>query len=174
MFFGWLENTSCQSGELAHKILLKALAGNVNNYNVFIQFLRYWERYEQLVRAERENDEARGADAHDAEEMRCAPEDNARAEAMHACELGTRCPLFFMALHRSSLHHTAASTGGVRGSCIKGKKAFDLFHLPAAAVAVNVALSPSHISASSGLATPEIGLATVTGTTNGEEVQSGV
>ena len=135
MFFGWLENTSCQSGELAHKILLKALAGNVNNYNVFIQFLRYWERYEQLVRAERENDEAGGADAHDAEEMSCAPEDSARAEAMHACELGTRCPLFFMALHRSSLHHTAASTGGVRGSSIKGKQAFDLFKLPADAVA---------------------------------------
>ncbi len=107
----------------------------MNNYNVFIQYLRYWERYEQLALAERENDEARGADAHDAEEMRCAPEDSVRAEAMHACELGTRCPLFFMALHRPSLHHTAASTGGVRGSSIKGKKAFDLFHLPAAAVA---------------------------------------
>ena len=39
MFFGWLENKSCQSGELAHKILLKAWAGNLNNDNVFIQFL---------------------------------------------------------------------------------------------------------------------------------------
>jgi hypothetical protein len=30
MFFGWIETTSCQSGELANKILLKALAGNLN------------------------------------------------------------------------------------------------------------------------------------------------
>ncbi len=59
MFFGWIETTSCQSGELAHKILLKALAGNLNNSNFFIQFLRYRERIEQLLRAERENSEAR-------------------------------------------------------------------------------------------------------------------
>ena len=137
MFFGWLENTSCQSGELAHKILLKALAGNLNNYNVFIQFLRYWERYEQLVRSERENDEAGGDDAHDQEEseMPRATEDLARAEAMHACELGTRCPLFFMAMHRSSLHHTPASTGGLRSSSIRGRQTFNLFKLPADAVA---------------------------------------
>ncbi len=48
-----LETTSCQSGEFAQEILLKSLAGNINNYNVFIQFLRYWERFEQLARAGR-------------------------------------------------------------------------------------------------------------------------
>ena len=136
MFFGWLENTSCQSGELAHKMLLKALAGNLNNYNVFIQFLRYWERYEQLVRSEREADEAGGDDAHDQEEseMPRATEDLARAEAMHACELGTRCPLFFMAMHRSSLHHTPTSTGGLHRSSLRGRQTFNLFKLPADAV----------------------------------------
>ena len=132
MFFGWLENTSCQSGELAHKILLKALAGNLNNYNVFIQFLRYWERYEQLCRAGREAadaDEATEADSGD-EEVRT--EDRAREEAMHACELGTRCPLFFMALHRSSLHHTPASTGGIRAwGAIRGRVTFNVWNLPA-------------------------------------------
>jgi hypothetical protein len=49
MFFRWLKNTSCQSGKLAHKILLKASAGNLDNYNVFKPFLSDWERYEQLV-----------------------------------------------------------------------------------------------------------------------------
>ena len=39
MFFGWIETTSCQSGELAHKVLVKALAGNMNNSIFFIQFL---------------------------------------------------------------------------------------------------------------------------------------
>ena len=54
---------------------------------------------------------------------------------MHACELGTRCPLFFMALHRTRLHHTAASTGGMDwGGRIKGKHAFNVFKMPAAAV----------------------------------------
>ncbi len=54
---------------------------------------------------------------------------------MHACELGTRCTMFFMALHRSSLHHTAASTGRVSGSSIKGKQVFDLLYLPPDSVA---------------------------------------
>ncbi len=35
MFFGWIETTSCQSGESAHKILLKTLAGNLNTSNIF-------------------------------------------------------------------------------------------------------------------------------------------
>jgi hypothetical protein len=123
MFFCWIKTTSCRSGELAHKLLLKALAGNLNNYNVFIQFLRYWERIEQLARAGREHAEAvserRGAD-HDDEEpedCRAAGDETVRSEAMYACELGTRCPLFYMALNRSSLHFTPASTGAsaVRG-----------------------------------------------------------
>jgi hypothetical protein len=46
-----------------------------------------------------------GADATDEEmNMQCAEmpwsnEDRARDEAMHGCKLGTRCPLFFMALN---------------------------------------------------------------------------
>jgi hypothetical protein len=60
LFFGWIETTSSQSGELAQKYLLKALAGNLNNSNYFSQFLVYWERIEQLMRAERENAEALG------------------------------------------------------------------------------------------------------------------
>ena len=135
MFFGWLENTSCQSGELAHKILLKALAGNLNNYNVFIQFLRYWERYEQLSRAGREAADAGEADGSDSDDDKVRKEDRAREEAMHACELGTRCPLFFMALHRTRLHHTPASTGGSWPSgAIKGRVAFNVWNLPAVSV----------------------------------------
>ena len=35
---------------------------------------------------------------------------------MHACELGVRCPLFLMALHRSELHHSLrASAKRLRG-----------------------------------------------------------
>ena len=68
-------------------------------------------------------------------EMQRPKEDCAREEAMHACDLGTRCPLFFMALHRSSLHHTAASTGGITWGTIKGRRAFNVFCMPADAVA---------------------------------------
>ncbi len=99
MFYGWLENTSCQSGELAHKILLKFLAGNLNNYNIFIQFLRYWERHEQLSRAARDAAGAGEADESDSNDEEVCEEDRAREDAMHACELGTWCPLFFVALH---------------------------------------------------------------------------
>ncbi len=89
MFFGWLENTSCQSGELAHKLLLKALADNLNNYNVFIQFLRYWERYKQLSRAGREAAGAGEVDKYDSDDEKVRTEDRAREEAMHAFELDT-------------------------------------------------------------------------------------
>ena len=151
MFFGWIETTSCQSGELAHKILLKALAGNLNNSNFFIQFLRYWERIEQLLRAERENSEAvgKGVDAGadsdnevvNVDESSGTNEAQSRTEAMHACELGPRCPLFFMSLHRSSLHHTASSTGGTSRGAIKGKRTFNLWRLPATDVACHPVLS---------------------------------
>ncbi len=89
MFSGWLETTSCKSGELAQTNLLKSLAGNINNYNVFIQFLRYWERFEQLARAGRV---AAGDDVDDegqGEELPGSSDDRARDEAMHAFELGT-------------------------------------------------------------------------------------
>ena len=135
MFYGWLENTSCHSGELAHKILLKVLAGNLNNYNIFIQFLRYWERYEQLSCAAREAAGADEADESDSNDEEVRKQDRAREDAMHACELGTRCPLFFMALHRSSLHHTPACTGGCRDSgAIKGRVTFNVWNLPAVSV----------------------------------------
>ena len=150
LFFGWIETTSCQSGELAHKILLKALEGNLNNSNIFIQFLKYWERIEQINRAERENLEAVGesvaADVNsdnegvNVDESSGTKEARSRSEAMHGCELGPRCPLFFMALHRSSLHHTAASTGGASRGIIKGKRTFNLWHLPDADVACHPVL----------------------------------
>jgi hypothetical protein len=60
LFFGWIETSSFQSGELAQKYLLKALAENLNNSNYFSQFPIYWERIEQLMRAERKNAEAVG------------------------------------------------------------------------------------------------------------------
>ena len=78
MFYGWLENTSCQSGELAHKILLKVLAGNLNIYNIFIQFLRYWERHEQLSRTAREAAGAGEADESDSNDEEVRKEDRAR------------------------------------------------------------------------------------------------
>ncbi len=119
-----LETTSCQSGEFAKKILLKSLAGNIDNCNVFIQFLLYWERIEQLARAGC----VAACDDEDAveqgEELPGSTDDSARDEAMHACELGTLCPLFFMALHQSRLHHTAASTGGIRLGEIRGRYGF--------------------------------------------------
>ncbi len=151
MFFGWIKKTSCQSGELAHKILLKALAGTLNNINVFFQFLKYWERIEQLLRAERENSEADESVDVDSDnegvnvnESSGTKEARSRSEAMHACELGPRCPLFFMALHRSSdssLHHTAASTGGTSRGVIKGKCTFNLWHLPDTDVTCHPVLS---------------------------------
>ncbi len=108
-----------------HKILLKALAGKLrrngarilNNSNYFIQFLKYssWERIEQLLRAERENSDAVDDNvcADDGSvnvgESHAIKEARSRSEAMHAFEIGPRCPLLFMGLNRSSLHHTAAT-----------------------------------------------------------------
>ena len=56
ILWGWIENTSGQSGEGAHRELLKALAGCVNNKEVFMQFLRFWEILEQLARAQLEDE----------------------------------------------------------------------------------------------------------------------
>ena len=99
LFFGWIETTSSQSGEFAQKYLLnKALAENLNNSNYFSQFLVYWVRIEQLMRAERENAEAVGerhgvdADADDEAENAAGSggtqDARSRSEAMHGCELG--------------------------------------------------------------------------------------
>ncbi len=65
----------------------------------------------------------------------------ARSEAMHVCELGPRCPLFYMALNRSNLHHTAESTGSDSRGVIKGKRAFNIWNLPAADLASHPVLS---------------------------------
>jgi hypothetical protein len=141
MFFGWIETTSCQSGEFAQKYLLKALSENLNNSNYFSQFLGYWERIENLSRAERENSEAVGErngvdadsddEAENAEDNGGAQDARSRSDAMHGCELGPRCPLFFMVVNRSSLHHTAASTGGDSRGVIKGKRTFNIWLMPA-------------------------------------------
>jgi hypothetical protein len=89
------------------------------------------------MRAERENSEVVGvrhgvdADADDkaenAEGSGRTQDARSRSEAMHGCELGPRCPLFFMALNRKSLHHTAASTGGDSRGMIKGKRTFNIW-----------------------------------------------
>ena len=81
-----------------------------------------------MCRAEREAGES---DESDSDDEKVGTEDRAREEAMHACELGTRCPLFFMALHRSSLHHTPASTNGIRPSgAIRGRVVLNVWNLP--------------------------------------------
>jgi hypothetical protein len=46
-----------------------------------------------------------------------------------------------MSLHRSSLHHTASSTGGTSRGVIKGKRTFNLWRLPATDVACHPVLS---------------------------------
>ncbi len=81
-----------------------------------------------MCRAEREVYEL---DESDSDDEKVGTEDRAREEAMHACKLGTRCPLVFMALHRSSLHHTPASTNGIRPlGAIRGRVALNVWNLP--------------------------------------------
>ncbi len=46
-----------------------------------------------------------------------------------------------MDLNRSSLHHTAASTGGDSRGVIKGTRAFNIWNLPAAGLASHPVLS---------------------------------
>jgi len=110
ILFGWVENFSGQAGERAHRELLKSLAECVNNHEVFLQYLRYWERVEQLARARREGPEGNQESDKDSDSEPTSKGAD-REEAMHACELGVRCPLFFMALHRSpaELHHRAGA-----------------------------------------------------------------
>jgi len=123
ILWGWIETTSGQSGECAHRELLKALAGCVNNKEVFMQFLKFWERFEQLTRADLEKGSDSEADS-DAEEQQQADS----SDSMNACELAVRCPLFFMALHRQDLHHRASSFH-LRGSRQAGRQRFNLWEL---------------------------------------------
>ena len=117
ILLGWIENFSGQQGEWVHKELLKSLAGCINNHDVFKQYLRFWERAEQLSRARREASLGLGRGSGDSEgssDSDSCPDsgarsDYARDEATHACELGVRCPLYFMALHRKELHHVPCS-----------------------------------------------------------------
>ena len=70
-------------------------------------------------------------EAENAEDNGGAQDARSRSDEMHGCELGPRCPLFFMAVNRSSLHHTAASTGGDSRGVIKGKRTFNIWLMPA-------------------------------------------
>lgn len=125
MLLGWIENFCGQSGERAHGELLKSLAGCINNQDVFMQYLRFWERAEQLSRAERQARASGDADfipTHDCK----------RDEAMHGCELGVRCPLFFMALHRSVLHHRACAVSCKEGGKDDGRQRLNVWQLRSA------------------------------------------
>jgi len=123
ILWGWIENTSGQSGESAHRELLKALQGCVNNKEVFMQFLRFWERLEQLARARLEE--------RDDSESECDADGEprpAKAEVMTACELAVRCPLFFMALHHQELDHRASSVR-IKGSRLAGRQRLNVWDL---------------------------------------------
>ena len=106
--WGWLENTYCQSGERAHKDFLKCLQKIHNNREVFPQFLWYWERAEQLWREKNKNDFEAELEVDDNE----VSEEDKCEESMHSCELGVRCPLFFMAANRHEQHFRAADWVG--------------------------------------------------------------
>lgn len=113
ILFGWVEIFSGMTGERGHRELLKSLAGCVNNKDVFGQYLTFWERAEQLARARREHaqHDSESTDSESDTDLDAVGSQNdaGAQESMHACELGVRCPLFFMALHRSALHHRPAS-----------------------------------------------------------------
>ena len=135
ILFGWIEIFSGMTGERGHRELLKSLAGCVNNRDVFGQYLTFWERAEQLARARREHAQC-DSESTDSEsdpesdtdlDAAGSQNDAAAAESMHACELGVRCPLFFMALDRSALHHRPASRRS-RGSR-DGRQRFNVWLL---------------------------------------------
>ena len=123
ILLGWIENFSGQQGERGHKELLKSLAGCINNHDVFKQYLRFWERAEQLSRARREASDS------DSCPDSGARSDRARDEAMHACELGVRCPLYFMALHRKELHHVPGSKSKWGGGKSEGRQRLSVWLL---------------------------------------------
>lgn len=123
ILLGWIENFSGQQGERGHKELLKSLAGCINNHDVFKQYLRFWERAEQLSRARREASDS------DSCPDSGARSDRARDEAMHACELGVRCPLYFMALHRKELHHVPGSKSKWGGGKSEGRQRLNVWLL---------------------------------------------
>ena len=125
MLWGWIENTSGQSGESAHRELLKALQGCVNNKEVFMQFLRFWERLEQLARARLEDRNSAGSESESDADGEHRTE---TAEVMTACEIAVRCPLFYMTLHRDALHHRASSVR-IKGSRLAGRQRLNVWEL---------------------------------------------
>ena len=128
MFLGWIEIFSGASGERGHGELLKVLAGCVNNREVYAQYLSYWERVEQLSRARREHDESDTDSSSSVQtESSIGASKQTEEESMHACELGVRCPLFFMALHRSELQHRATAVRNGRGK--SGRPSFSVWLL---------------------------------------------
>ena len=126
IIWGWIETTSGQSGEKGHVDLLKALAGCINVNDYFMTLLSFWERLEYLARVRRqEGIDDSGNDSDDSFEGLRNSASTARSEdTMHACELGVRAPLFFMALHRKDLHHMASS-----GESGKGRQVFSVWNL---------------------------------------------
>ena len=143
IFWGWIETTSCQSGERGHKELLKCLAGIHNNRQVFRQFLSYWERAEQLSRAQNDFEE---------DEINQVCEEETREEAMHSCELGVRCPLFFMAANRHDQHFRAVDCVGVGPDrrykvrqSICGRQAFCVWAMTPGSVRMHKVKNISHV-----------------------------
>ena len=122
---GWIEITSGQSGEGAHRELLKTLAGCVNNKEVFMQFLRFWERLEQWARAQLEEESDSGSDL-EAEAHWQQRAEKSDSESTNACENAVRCPLSFMTLHCQHLHHRVSS---VKGSRLMGGQRFNVWEL---------------------------------------------
>ena len=133
IFIGWIEIFSGAPGESGHRELLKVLAGCVNNRQVYDQYLGHWERVEQLARARREHAENDGpssgsdsdASEHDVPESDASKQ--TQEESMHACELGVRCPLWFMARYRGALQHRAAAARARSGR--NGRQSFSVWVL---------------------------------------------
>ena len=48
---------------------------------------------------------------------------------MHACELGVRCPLYFIALHRKELHHVPGSKSKWGGGKSEGRQRLNVWLL---------------------------------------------
>ena len=123
IMWGWIEATSGQSGEKGHVELLKSLQGCINVNEYFETLLRFWERLEYLARVRQREGVHYDTASSDEEPER---HDSQRSdETMHACELGVRAPLYFMALHRCDLHHTRASLGRSQN----GRQSFSVWSL---------------------------------------------
>ena len=61
-----------------------------------MQFLGFWEKLEQLARAQLED----GSDSGSNSEAEAQPQQKSDSESATVCEVAVRCPLFCMTLHR--------------------------------------------------------------------------